>query len=730
MSNIGPAIIFRILGITVRLGAWMSLSILGLAADGGYAMPAETFTIQQVLSAPFPTDLIAAPAKGSLAWVFNAEGSRNVWVAERTADGDGYHSRALTHYDGDNGQDVGQLQFTPDANAVVYVRSGDLEYLNSPDPNPAGLSEPPKQSVWLAALSGGDPRKLGDGHSPAISPRGDMAAFIFEGQIWTARVDGGEPARQAVNARGSASMLRWSPNGDLLAFVSGRGDHSFIGIYSPTAGRVRYLDPSTDLDSDPVWSTEGTGIAFVRQPWSRDDSWNSGPHRTGLPWSIRIADIATGKGREIWRAPSGQGSVFHPIEGDNQLFWGAGERIVFPAEIDGWVHLYAVTSGGGAADLLTPGAFEVEFASLSRDRTTLVYSTNEGDSERRHIWQMSADGRKRRAVTSGRGVEVAPVLSSDGQAVAFLGSTATRPMQPAVAGLSNEPTSLAPHAIPASFPAALLVTPQEIVLHASDGIAVHGQLFLPPAGDAGAKHPALVFLHGGPIRQMLPAFHYMDYYSNSYAMNQYLASRGYVVLALNYRLGIGYGLNFRQAVNGSEAGASEFNDVLGAGLYLQSRADVDPARVGLWGGSYGGYLTALGLARASNLFAAGVDLHGVHEWPHYDFTQSGGAASYEPDVDPARLRLALASSPIADVKTWRSPVLLIHGDDDRNVAFSETVRLVDALRRQHVEVEQLVFPDDIHGFLLHRHFVEAYEAAAEFFARRLAAGSTRIPPGP
>jgi dipeptidyl aminopeptidase/acylaminoacyl peptidase len=92
------------------------------------------------------------------------------------------------------------------------------------------------------------------------------------------------------------------------------------------------------------------------------------------------------------------------------------------------------------------------------------------------------------------------------------------------------------------------------------------------------------------------------------------ASQGYVVLSINYRSGIGYGLNFREAVNYGASGASEFNDVEGAGLYLRTRADVDPARIGLWGGSYGGYLTALGLARASNLFAAGVDFHGVHDW--------------------------------------------------------------------------------------------------------------------
>ena len=113
---------------------------------------------------------------------------------------------------------------------------------------------------------------------------------------------------------------------------------------------------------------------------------------------------------------------------------------------------------------------------------------------------------------------------------------------------------------------------------------------------------------------MLLGYHYRRYYSNAYAMNQYLAAHGFIVLSVNYRSGTGYGLNFREALNFGNAGGSEFNDVMGAGLYMAARADVDPQRIGVWGGSYGGYLTALALARASNLFAAGVDMHGVEDW--------------------------------------------------------------------------------------------------------------------
>src|SRR3989442_14045667 len=139
-------------------------------------------------------------------------------------------------------------------------------------------------------------------------------------------------------------------------------------------------------------------------------------------------------------------------------------------------------------------------------------------------------------------------------------------------------------------------------------------------------------MHGGPMREMLLGWHYRDYYHNSYAMNQYLASRGYMVLSVNYRSGIGYGRAFRLAPHRGARGASEYQDIVAGAKYLQSRDDVDKKRIGLWGGSYGGYLTALGLARNSDIFAAGVDFHGVHGWGgHF----AGRCAGRPPGALPA-----------------------------------------------------------------------------------------------
>src|SRR6185295_9322763 len=262
------------------------------------------------------------------------------------------------------------------------------------------------------------------------------------------------------------------------------------------------------------------------------------------------------------------------------------------------------------------------------------------------------------------------------------------------------------------FPEKALVEPEAVTVTASDGMPIHAQLFKPRGLKPGERRPAIAYFHGGSRRQMLLGFHYMDYYNFCYAMNQYLASRGYVVLSVNYRSGIGYGRAFREAPGRAGRGATEYRDVVAAGKFLQARAEVDPRGVGLWGGSYGGYLTALGLGRNSDIFAAGVDFHGVHDWP----TDNWDGKNISPDLT----KLAHDSSPVTAIDTWKSPVLFIHGDDDRNVYFTQTVDLVARLRAKgNVEIAQLIFPDEIHDFLLHRDWLAGYKATADFFDRKL-----------
>jgi dipeptidyl aminopeptidase/acylaminoacyl peptidase len=682
--------------------------LLFFFASAPFAAQSPAVTLEGLLSAPFPAELLASRSGGKLAWVQTAKGVRNVWVAEPPE----YRGRQVTRYTEDDGQAISGLEWSADAKTLFYVRGGGANRqgdIPNPTSDPAGA----EQAIWRVPLDGGEPARIGPGSGVAVSPKGDGIAFLRGGKVFWTALDGKEPS-QWVQARGGIRQLRFSPDGSKLAFVSPRGDHSFVGVYDVAAKTLRWIEPSVDRDSDPAWSPDGTRLAFVRLPASskmllfRPEP--SAPH----PWSILVADVATGKAKTVWRAEPGPGSAFFEMVAANQLLWAADDRIVFPWERDGWLHLYSVPAAGGKATLLTPGEFEVEYVNLSPDRRQVVYSSNQDDIDRRHVWRVDVTGGRPVALTKGRGIEWLPVLTSDGKGLAYFRAGSRRPAEAVVEIGGGGAREMAPGTIPADFPESALVEPEPVIFSAADGLRIHGQLFRPRGLKAGERRPGILFFHGGSHRQMLLGWHYSPYYFNAYALNQYLASRGYVVLAVNFRAGTGYGLNFREAPNQGAAGASEFNDVLGAGLYLRSRPDVDPDRIGLWGGSYGGYLTALGLARASNLFAAGVDIHGVHDW-------NVGTRTFFPSFEPTpeEKRIAFESSPMASLDSWRSPVLVIHGDDDRNVSFSETVTLVEALRERNVEVEQLILPDEIHSFLRNASWLAVYRAAAEFFDRRL-----------
>ena len=682
------------------------------------AQPIKTFTLEEILSSPFPADLVAASDPGTVAafaWTQNDRGLRGLWVAQAPD----YLARAIFGDEKDEGQELTQPRFGPGATHIVFVRGGGPNRAGE-IPNPVSDPGGASQAVWIARIDGsGKPRKIGEGEDPHISPDGKTVAFVKAAKIWSAPAEGEGEASELAKTRGSVGALRWSPEGDKLAFVSDRGDHSFIGVYSFANKAVHYLDPGLGHDGEPVWSPDGRRVAFLRSANERQ-VLPFIPQREALAWSIRIADAETGEGRLVFRADEGRGSAFHGVVADNQILWAKGDRLVFPWEKNGWTQLYSVSVSGGAATLLTPGDFEVEHAQLSHDGSAVLFSSNQDDIDRRHLWRVSVVAGPPSSITSGKGLEWSPVETGDGGALGFLSSDAKRPAQAMVKVGDEAPRALAPETLPRGFPSDALVEPEPVVISASDGMRIHAQLFRPKSHRPSERHKAAIFFHGGSRRQMLLGWHYMYYYHNSYAMNQYLASRGYVVLSVNYRSGIGYGLDFREAIDYGANGASEFRDVVGAGLYLRGRDDVDPDRIALWGGSYGGYLTALGLARASDLFAAGVDVHGVHDW---NVVIRNFVPSYQAEKHAEVARRAFESSPMASIASWRSPVLLIHGDDDRNVPFSESVDLAEALAKQGVAYEELVFPDDVHDFLLHKNWLAAFEASANFLDRKLGSRS-------
>jgi dipeptidyl aminopeptidase/acylaminoacyl peptidase len=700
----------------------------------------EAFTIEQVLSFSFPetTSMIAAPKGDRVAWVSNTLGRRNIWGAEAPD----WNAKQITHYGADDGQEITELDFSSDGALIAYVRGGDKNREGElPDPasDPAGVD----QSVWTISWAAAAPHKVDVGNHPHISPHSTAAsgwvAYEKEGKIWIAAIGSAGKATE-VYMRGENSGIEWAPDGKKFAFTTNRASHSLIAIYDATKKEISYITPTTDSDNTPRWSPDGHFIAFMRSAGfggfgrgggggaaaGRGAGRGNGGGRGGAAGgpSITVYNVATNSVQRVFQTAGGTGSlaVQHDV-----LNWGADGRLIFVSEIDGWQHLYSVPMSGGTAELLTPGDCEYETMSFTADRKNILLNSNCGDIDRRHLWQVSVSGGAPVAVTTGEAIEWMPVSTASGKWLVYFASDAQHPATPFARAWSvSQPASGKAHAmmpLPKEFPADKLVTPKQVIFSAADGTEIHGQLFLPRDLKPGEKRPTIIFMHGGPSREMLLGWHYMYYYSNSYGMNQYLTSHGYIVLSVNYRGGIGYGRAFRNAPNRGGQGASEYQDILAGANFLRSRDDVDITRLGLWGGSYGGYLTAMGLARNSDLFAAGVDFHGVHDWSQQvannPLPPGVTAQAVQPAANSEASRLARDSSPVASVSTWKSPVLLMQGDDDRNVYFGQMIELVPMLRQQGVDFEQIVFPDEVHDFLMWHSWVHAYHAELDFFERKL-----------
>jgi len=666
---------------------------------------------------PFPTELCAASQGSKIAWALDEQGNRNVYVAE----GPDFKPRKLTSFLADDGQEITSLSITDDGKWVVFVRGGDhgSNWDDTLPVNPTFDAAPFKVQVASILFNGGELKYLSEGDEPAFAPNGNTVAFIKAGQVWTSPIDGSAPAKNLFITRGTVSSLKWSPDGKSLLFVSDRKDHSIIGVYNNESGSLKWIAPSYSRDYSPRWSTDGSKIVFIRTPGvgGELDSLLTKKHNA---WSIYTAEISSGKETRLWQAPKTLRGSIPTTHGSTNLHWAASNTIVFLSYQDGWPHLYSIQTSGGKETLLTPGDFMCEHIQLSPDKKFLTFSANTGtdkfDLERRHVAKVSVDKPNMVVLTQGSGLEWTPIITGDGLTTAFISATAQRPPLPAIMKLNEKNIQLLGEEIIKDFPTNKLVIPKQVIFKSADGVIVHADLF-EPVGASGKK-PAIVYVHGGPPRQMLLGWHYSDYYSNAYASNQYLASLGFIVLSVNYRLGIGYGFDFHQPRKAGWSGASEYQDIKAAGEWLQQQSFVDASKIGIYGGSYGGYLTAMALAHDSKIFAAGVDIHGVHDFTVDRAKNFLSNEKYEryPDGELA-VSTAWKSSPVSAIDTWKSPVLIIHGDDDRNVRFNQSVDLINRLEKKGISYETMMIVDDTHHWMNFSNAVSVYNAVADYFVK-------------
>jgi dipeptidyl aminopeptidase/acylaminoacyl peptidase len=722
-----------------------TVGVLVASIAGAQKVPSPS--IAHFLSPAFPSELVSAKKADRIAWIAYDQGKRNVYMAAAPDFRPVRGSRFLE----DDGIVLSDLEISDDGTIVAFQRGGEPNrsgWIADPTSDPNGAD----RAIWAARSSGGEAIRLATGGAPALSPDGRWVAFAKDGQIFRVSTShastpaADRDAEPFIKEWGRQSNPVWSPDGSKLAFVSLRENHSFVGVYDVKTRTVSFVSPGVDFDTSPTWSADGKRIAFVRRPGTpfgqqaqggvggiggpagpaqaggarggrggargggrgaaptdsgpaKPDGLYRATFRGGYTISLMVATLGADTAREVWHnAPNDR--VFPNV---TAIRW-EGDNLVFPAEPEEWIRYYSVSANGGTTSPieLTPGEGQMETFGFSSDGKTLYYASNVGDIDRRHLWRVPTAGGTAQQLTKGSEIEMYPAPLASGKGLAILTSAATRPLS--VGLVRNDGTNEK-----AIFPVLTKdwpsgqVAPQPVVLKAEDGVEFHNQIFLPKDLKPGERRPAVVFVHGGPIRQMLLGYHYMDFYHTAYAVNEWLASQGYIVMSVNYRSGIGYGKSFRAAPNTGGRGNAEYRDVLAAGKYLQTRADVDPARIGIWGLSYGGVLTAQALARNSDIFASGVDMAGVHLW---------GSSLDSNDV-------SYQSSSISAIDSWKSPVLIWHNDDDRNVDFAQTIGLVDLLRARNVYYELIVNPDDTHETLLHRRWLYLFGRMQDFLQRTL-----------
>ena len=455
----------------------------------------------------------------------------------------------------------------------------------------------------------------------------------------------------------------------------------------------------------------------------RDVRWGSpmlSPDGRTAVVSVRAADNterwlasiepSTGKTRildrikdEAWVRDGGQGWL-----PDNRRVW-------FLAEHDGWMHLYTVDTTSGDRKQITSGKFEVQSASVSPDGRTFYIESSEAHPGERHMYSVSVDGGPRTRLTAAAGAHQGEI-SPDNSTFGLVSSFANRP--PEVFLMPNRPGAAATRVTTSPSPewtAHKWVEPQLITYKARDGADVYARLYTPEMVGAkrDPKAPAVIFVHGAGYLQNAHKF-WSSYY-REYMFHHLLASRGYVVLDPDYRASAGYGRDWRTAIY-RWMGGHDLNDVIDGAAYLAKSQKVNARRIGVYGGSYGGFITLMALFTSPDTFAAGAALRPVTDWAHYNHSYTSNILN-EPHSDAEAYR---KSSPIYFAEGLKVPLLIAHGMVDVNVHFQDSVRLAQRLIELRKENWELaVYPVEDHGFVEATSWADEYKRILKLFETHL-----------
>lgn len=548
----------------------------------------------------------------------------------------------------------------------------------------------------------------------ALSPDGDHVFMLVAERPEGAKIANvpnyvtGSAYAEDIEARvkvGDAQEQRRLAVQSLKSRTTAWADADFSGTQAAGSGAA----PSREVRwSMPAVSKDGAyAVAPVRSADNKDR------------WLLAI-DPDSGKTRVVdarhdaaWVREAG----FGPLARASFGFMPDERSIWFVSERDGWMHLYTidVSQPNATARQLTRGSFELTGAEISPDRGKFYLTSTEVHPGERHVYSMPLTGGERTrltAMTGANAVEVSP----DEATLGLVYSSSNKPPEVFVApnrpGAEARQVTVTPTDEWRSYK---WVDPQLITYRTRDGVEVYARLYTPEM--VGARRdpaaPGVIFVHGAGYAQN--AHRYWASYYREYMFHHLLASRGYVVLDPDYRASAGYGRDWRTAIY-RHMGGKDLEDVLDGARFLAEKQKVNPGRLGVYGGSYGGFITLMAMFTSPDTFRAGAALRPVTDWAHYNHPYTSNILN-EPQKEPDAYR---RSSPIYFADRLKGALLICHGMVDTNVHFQDSVRLVQRLielRKEHWELA--VYPVENHGFEQETSWADEYKRILRLFEEHL-----------
>lgn len=699
--------------MTLLLKATAVLMLSTACSAAAIASDTANTDIDVFLDNPMVITQATATHSEAVVWVERRAGIESLWWSRDA----GSNHRQLNTTGADDGDRFKNLRLSADGNWLLYER-GPGGWPSGIAPNPAALVSPLQNTLYLRSLKASGPAvALGSDISrAAFLPDSSRLSFVKAGALHVVKLSTRKIQQQIESstplfrdATGRLSEYVWSPDGSQLALISARRVTAYVGVYTVGADRLRWIGADINRDSGVAWSPDGTHLAFLREPGA--NRYRPGQVMTGWPFEIWVAEVATGAAQRLHQSGAADGSY----QGNGPLQWLDNSQVLFLSDADGYSHVYSASRVDQTVRQLTQGTCDVQFLQSRPDLGKAVLTHNCDDVHLRQVSVLTSPESSPVTISGNDELAINPAISGTQGRVVYRQTRYNHAASLVSQSGAGDEQILSRSAVNQHYSA-----PQQISFTAPDGLEITGTLFAPADDGVAPSGVGIVYVHGGPFRQMMPAVHPRRYYAHAYAINQYLASRGHHVLSINYRTGRGFGRDFRYVPEYGPHGAAELQDVIAAGHYLAELKTVSSAQLGIYGGSFGGYLTALALGRHPDLFAAGVAWHGIYDWTYWQKNPAPGEMGFTPwGVPLADPDVVWQSSPLAHTESWRSPVLLVSGDDDRNVLFDETVTLAQALRKDGVATETMVLPNEIHGFLRYNSWLRVAQRTAAFLERHL-----------